>query len=152
MYIKVNNMNNQHLLSSDLKIDEVCHMHLKETAKWAKFLAVVGFVITGIIVIVALFAGTLLSEMPMGEAAGIGAGLITFIYIIIAIIYFFLSLYLYRFATSMQIALNSGNQDELSKSFMNLKLMNRLIGIIVLAYIGLMALGLLISFIAMMFS
>ncbi len=151
MYNKAIIMSNQHLLSNELRIDEACQMHLKETAKWAKFLAIVGFVITGIIVLVALFAGAILAEMPGSEAAGVGAGLVTFIYIIIAIIYFFLSLYLYRFAVSMQSALNTSNQEELAKSFMNLKLMNRLIGIIVLAYIGLMALGLLISFIAMMF-
>ncbi|HRN80452.1 MAG TPA: hypothetical protein PKY29_05700 [Ferruginibacter sp.] len=145
-------MSNQNLLSSDLRIDEVCHMHLKETAKWTKFLAIVGFVITGIIVLVALFAGSILAEMPVSETAGVGAGLVTFIYIIIAVIYFFVSLYLYRFGAGMLTALNTSSQDELAKSFMNLKLMNRLIGIIVLAYIGLMVLGLLISFIAMMFS
>lgn len=144
-------MTSQNLLSNDLRIDEICQMHLKETAKWTKFLAIVGFVITGIIVIVAFFAGSLLSEMPGAELAGVGAGLFTILYLIIAIIYFFLSLYLYRFATSMQVALNTNSQDELSKSFMNLKLMYKIIGIIVIAYLGLVALGILFSIIAMMF-
>ena len=90
MFTKAIYMSNQNLLSSDLRIDEVCHMHLKETAKWTKFLAIVGFVITGIIVLVALFAGSILAEMPVSETAGVGAGLVTFIYIIIAVIYFLL--------------------------------------------------------------
>ena len=39
-------------------IDQSSRAHLSEAAKWAKFLAIVGFVMCGLIVVMAIFFGS----------------------------------------------------------------------------------------------
>jgi len=134
--------NTQNLLTSELHIDPIGHAHLKETAKWAKFLGIVGFVVSAILVIIALFSSALLSSLPnFNGATPVSAGLISVLYLFIAVIYFFMSLYLFRFAVKMQRALTSNDQESLNGSFLNLKIVYRILGIIMVIYLGLIALG-----------
>ncbi len=142
---------NQNLLQSDLIIDDIAAAHLKETAKWAKFLGIVGFVLSGILVIVALFAGTFLAEMSDksgGTTGTLGAGMITVLYLLIAVLYFFLSLYLYRFAVKMQLALDSSVQEQFNDSLKNLKSLYRIMGIVTVVYLALVALAMIVAVIA----
>jgi hypothetical protein len=46
----------------ELSIDHEISSHLGETAKWAKFLSIVGFVFMGVMLIVLLFAGSMISS------------------------------------------------------------------------------------------
>lgn len=98
---------NENVLSSNLQVDDIASAHLRETAKWAKFLSILGFILSACLVVFGLFAGSILTNFskmgdPGGAGAGIiGAGMLSVIYIVIAAIYIMLSLYLYRFATKM---------------------------------------------------
>jgi Family of unknown function (DUF5362) len=134
---------NDNLLNSELQIDSIAHSHLAETAKWSVFLSIVGFILSGILVIVALFAGTFISSMSggLGTAPVMGAGLITVVYLIIAALYFFMSLFLYRFATKMKAALYSNDQDTLNNSFLNLKNLYKLMGILTIIYLAFIVLA-----------
>ena len=137
---------NQNLLSSELQVDSIATSHLKETARWAKFLAVLGIVLSILIAILAFFAGTILSDMSKSfqnnaSAGAIGSGLITVIYLFVAVIYFFLSLFLLRFATKMKLALTTNDQETFNGSLMNLKLVYRILGIIMIIYLGIVALA-----------
>ncbi|HEV3323949.1 MAG TPA: hypothetical protein VG052_00040, partial [Puia sp.] len=73
----------------ELSIDHESHSHLSETARWAKFLAIVGFVSCGIIVIVSFFIGSILASSAFsayGNTGGLGAiggAFITALYLII---------------------------------------------------------------------
>src|SRR5690606_35157917 len=114
-------------------LDPIGADYLRESAKWAKFIAIVGFILCGIMVLVALFAGTILAasmSTAMGEAAGIGGGVITFIYIVAAALWFIPCLYLFRFASAMQVALRNNEQEKLSNSLKNLKSHFKFIGIL----------------------
>lgn len=136
---------NQNLLNSELQIDSIAHAHLAETAKWGSFLSIVGFILSVIIALMGLFAGTFFGRAvdTLGDGAIMGAGVITFIYVLIAAIYFFMSLYLYRFSTKMKTALYSNDQDTLNNAFSNLKSLYKLMGILTIIYLGLLALVLL---------
>jgi Family of unknown function (DUF5362) len=115
-----------------LEVEEMSSRFLSETAKWAKFLSIVGFVLTGLLVIVALFAGTLFASMTGMAGSGLPAGfsiIITVIYLLLAVLYFFPCLYLFRFAVKMKKALAENNQVELSSSFENLKSCFKFMGI-----------------------
>ena len=137
---------NQNLLNSDLQIDSIAHTHLSDTAKWANFLSIVGFIISGIIAVVALFAGTILGSLSNSFGGSIiGAGFIMVVYLILAAVYFFMSLFLYRFASKMKVALYTNDQDSLNNSFLNLKNLYRLIGIITIIYLSFIALALLLG-------
>ncbi len=137
---------NQNLLTPELNVDYLAVTHLKETARWAKFLAIVGFVFCLIIVIVAIFSGSFLSNMSgglgsTGPQSLMGAGVMAAIYIVVGVIYFVLSLFLYRFAGKMQVALQATDQDSFNAALYNLKLVYRISGIIVLVYLAFVALA-----------
>lgn len=138
--------NNENLLTVDLQVDSISFAHLHETARWAKFLAIVGFIIAGFLLLAAIFAGSLLGKMSgaglSSSQSVIGAGFLSAIYIVIAVIYFVMCLFLYRFAAKMQIALQSTDQENFNLSLHNLKLVYRITGIIVIVYLALVALAL----------
>lgn len=135
----------QNLLNADLQIDAVSHSYLAETAKWATFLSVLGFIGSGILAIVAFFAGTAMSTLSSnpygGGSAFMGAGFVTALYLVIAIVYFFLSLLLYRFATKMKSALYGTDQEALNNSFLNLKNLYKMMGILAIIYLAMIVLG-----------
>ncbi len=128
----------------ELQIDHNVSSYLKETARWAKFLAIVGFICCGVMVLVALFAGSFIAAAlrMTGGAAGMGylTGMISFVYILIALLFFLPCLYLYNFASRMQAALRSNDQEQLTKSFKNLKSCYRYIGIFTVIYLALVVL------------
>ena len=140
---------NQNLF--DLQIDHQSNIFLSEAAKWGKFLAIMGFIFCGLLVIVALFAGTLMASMMSGfggpESAGaaMGGGIITVAYIIIALIYFFPCLYLFNFSSKMQAALRSSQQETLNTSFRNLKACFKFMGILMIIALAFWALGIIIA-------
>ena len=147
-------MEQPNLLSGDLQVDSVAYTHLKETARWAKFLSIIGFILSGFLVLIGIFSGSIFSSMggEMAAAGMMGTGLVMVIYIIIAIIYIMLSLYLYRFATKMQYALQAIDQQEFNDSLHNLKRVYKIMGILVVVYLGFMALVLIFGLVATMFS
>lgn len=125
-------------------IDDMSRIHLAETAKWAKFLSIVGFVMCGLIVLLSFFVGTFFSaSMEQTERyqyeskfAGLGI-LMTIFYLAIGVLYFFPCLFLFRFANQMTAALNTNEQLTLNKSFQNLKRMFRYMGILTIIIISL---------------
>jgi uncharacterized membrane protein len=135
-------------------IDQSSRTHLSEAAKWAKFLAIVGFVMCGLIVVIAIFAGSFLAMMsnPYNEGyrgsarltQGMGV-IVTILYIGIAILFFFPYLFLFRFATRMKAALNTNDQLTLNTSFQNLKIMFRYVGILTIVMLSFYALIILMA-------
>jgi len=123
---------NQNLF--DLQIDQPVSGYLRETAKWAKFLAILGFIMCGLLAILAIFAGSLMSTAfgSMSDGTGMSGMILTIIYLIIAIIYFFPCLYLFHFANKMQRALRQNDQFFLTDSFKNLKSCYKYMGILMI--------------------
>lgn len=115
--------------------------YLYETAKWGKFLSIVGFVMIGLFAIIMLFVvfagGALMSEFgEAGAMAGAGMGFTVVFYMLILGLYLFPTLYLYRFSTKMKIALDSNDQQNLSESFMNMKSVFKFWGIFTAIFVG----------------
>jgi len=146
----------QNLLQDDLLIDNVAQMHLKETAMWAKFLAIAGFIASGILALVAVFAGTIFGKLSRGLSgrgeAVMAGGMFMIFYLIIAAIVFFMSLYLYRFGGKMQIALKTNDQENLNLSLQNLKIYYRFASILTIIYLVILFLLLIAGMLAAMFS
>ncbi|MGZ3959302.1 MAG: DUF5362 family protein, partial [Flavisolibacter sp.] len=69
-------------------------------------------------------------------------------YIIVAVVYFFPCLFLFRFSAGMKKALNSNSQDELDLAFQNLKSMFKYVGVITIIFLALYALGVIIAMFA----
>ena len=114
-----------------LQVDAGNIPYLTEAAKWAKFLAIIGFIFCVLIALFGIFAGSILSGF-MGQAsssfgseasglAAMGTGVLAAIYIIIAVIYLIPCIFLFNFASKMQTALRNNDQVNLNTSFRNLK-------------------------------
>ena len=127
---------NQNLF--DLQIDHQSNSYLSEAAKWGKFLSIMGFIFCGLFVIVALFAGTAIATSMSGfsstsSGAGVMSGtIVTVIYIVIALVYFFPCLYLFNFSSKMQAALRGNQQDVLNTSFRSLKSCFKFMGVLMI--------------------
>ena len=120
---------------------------LKETAKWAKFLAIVGFIFVGLMVLFALMFGTIMGTTLQDAGPPLSSGFFTIFYLIFAGIYVLPILYLFRFATKMQMALKDQDQQSLSSSFENIKSHYKFVGILMVVILGIYALGILFAII-----
>lgn len=135
-------MNHLSDFENTLHVDSTGQQYLKETARWAKFLAIVGFVMTGFIVLAAIFAGTLFSTLSATtpELAFFPTTGITILYLFLAGLYFFPCLFLLQSSQKLTLALQSGNSEELTLAFDKLKNFFRFVGITTLVIISLYAL------------
>lgn len=109
--------------------------NLLETAKWGKFLGIVGFVMSGLIILlgVVMFGGAF-DEVYPGFGSGIGV-----FYILISLLYIFPSLYLFRFSTQMKEGIASGDQDRCSEAFNYLRRLFLFMGILTIVALALYA-------------
>jgi hypothetical protein len=123
----------------ELQLNESAKGFLKETAKWAYFLSILGFIGIGFIVLAAIFAGAIFTTignmMPMEQMGILGSALgiiMTVVYLMIAALYFFPIYYLNRFASNLKTALRDNNSKTLANSFEYLKSHYKFIGIFAL--------------------
>lgn len=131
-------MDNQNLISTELQIDSFGQAQLSQTSKWAKFLSILGFVSSAFLVLVALAFPSYMEAGDMGldiDRSGIGA-MISFMYIIAAVINFIMAFFLYKYAVAMQKALTTANQDQLNLAFKNHKMVYKIIGILTIIYLS----------------
>lgn len=116
---------------------------LAESARWGKFIAIIGFVFIGLGVIAMLFGG---GAMIAGGMAGMG-GVMILVYVVILGISIIPIIYLYNFSTKMQVALRDDDQMYLRDAFENHKSMFKFYGIVMAIMLGLYALAFIISII-----
>lgn len=128
---------------AELKLTNDAKSYLRETAKWAFFLSIVGFVGIAFLVIIALFASTIFNTMqqikPQAYPFDIGK-MITIIYLVLAAIYLFPVYYLMQFANKMKLALGSTDDTILAESFGMLKSHYKFIGVFTIIILSLYAL------------
>jgi uncharacterized oligopeptide transporter (OPT) family protein len=130
---------------------------LKETAKWAYFLSILGFVLVGLLVVLALFIGTLFSTLgsmsgTMNPIMGMGNGFISGIYLVMALLYFFPIYYLFLFSSKVKKAFKTDDKLLLNDSFQYLKSHYKFMGIAAVIFVAFYALVLFITLIVGVFS
>ena len=147
-----------------LSVEPVTKAHLSEAAKWARFLAIMGFIFLGLMVVGGIVAAAVMaSSMNQygSEYGSSGAGFMmgnfgagmAVIYILLAVLYFFPCLFLFRFAAKTKQALASNDQTDLNLGFQNLKAMFRYMGILTIVVLAFYAIALLFGIVgAAMFS
>jgi len=123
--------------SFELQFTHQAQGFVRETAKWATFLSILGFIFIGFMVLGALsmFAmGSAFSSMggggPMGAMGMLGGATMGVIFLLMAVLYFFPIMYLYKFASNAKDALNSNNTERLTVAFENLKSHYKFVGIL----------------------
>ena len=118
----------------ELEITKEIGGYLHQAGKWSKFLAIVGFVLMGLMIFAGFIMGIVMSFIPSESMSMMPFPpfLIGVVYLIISAIYFFPILYLYRFSTNIRQALFTNNQNQLTKAFNNLRAHYRFIAILMI--------------------
>lgn len=126
--------------SFELQVSAAARDYLRTAAKWAMFLAIIGFIGIAFMVLVGLFvfaAGSAFSESgAFGASSFMTPAVLGGIYFILALLYFFPVLYLFKFASNTKKALNSNNSDSLTDAFENLKSHYKFLGIVMIIVIA----------------
>ena len=125
---------------------------LRESAKWCMFLAVVGFIFIGLMVIIGAFMSIAMSAMPSDPYGGMGAspfmaikGYLGAFYIVLALLYFFPVYYLFNYAKGTKQALESGNSDVMANALVNLKSHHKFLGIFTIVMIAIYILAFIVG-------
>jgi hypothetical protein len=126
-----------------LEIDEKTLKYLNTTRKWAMFLAIIGFIVLGLIVVIGLIAGTFLTVFNLSEKGlGVPESLMFIPILLLVMIYFFPVLFLFRFSKQTGHAIHNLDKEELNKAIRSLKSY--------FAYIGALIIVVLLCYIAML--
>lgn len=143
---------NPSIYDRDLVITPTSGEFLRETAKWAKFLSILGLIGMGfyLLMVVLFFLYSLGASTTYGNGFNTVAMLPLLITAIIVIALYIAPIWwLYKFGTNLTSALNTRNNDQLTTSFQFLKRHYKFIGIMaivmlglyILSFIGLLATG-----------
>jgi hypothetical protein len=141
------------LLSNDLQVTPQAQNYLTESARWGKFLAIMGFILCGFMVIIAFFIPVVLTQLPPYNtmssdlSSGMKVGM-TIVYLILALLFFFPCFYLYKFSVKMQTAAKTVSQDNFEESLMNLKSMFKFYGIFTIIILSFYALAFIVGIVA----
>ena len=135
----------------NLVIDWRSKEFLKETAKWTKFLAILGFVGIGLMVLgslVMLFAPS--SLMSNGDFPFGGKIFMMLLYLAFAVLYYFPISYLYQFSENTKKAIENNDNNAVRDAFEFLKSHYKFMGILtiillsfyaIIIFIGLIGAG-----------
>ena len=127
----------------DLQIDQSGLNFLGETARWTRFLSILGFILCGLTALGALFLGSYMSGMMSNlyGTTGVFSGVFfTILYLLGALLLFFPTLYLFNFSSKIRRALAANDQVLLTESFKNLKSFFKFHGVLAIISISLYAL------------
>ena len=133
--METNEIDLQPIPQPELVLTPEALYYLKEAGKWANFLGVLGFIMCALLLIAALFVGTMFSVLSQllpaynSMPAGIGA-IFSVVIILIDILYFFFSLYLYQFADKIKKGITFIDANHVTHAFGKLKSFFKLWGII----------------------
>ncbi|NMC38661.1 MAG: hypothetical protein GYA41_10095 [Bacteroidales bacterium] len=111
--------------------------NLDTARKWTMFLSVFGFILTGLILVLALATGTFLAAFrPADTGPDLEKLALSFAFFLAVTLFFLSVLFLFRFSTCMRDAVQSHDLKKLDKAIKNLKLFFKFAGLILLTAIA----------------
>ena len=133
-----------------LSITHASYSYLEEISKWTKFLSIVGFVLSGLMILGGFSAmsfdtdifGNVAEALPMALIAVYGI-----MYIVIGLFYFIPCMFLFKSSTAMKSALQNNDNIQLEESLKKHKSFFKFIGITTLIMLGLYAIGIVFAII-----
>lgn len=129
-----------------IEIGQETLKYLNTTRKWTMFFAIIGFIFIGLMLIFGLLAGTFLSVFKSSEmGSGIPQVLLFVIIIIMALLYYFPIMFLFRFSKHTANAVQTLSKEELHKAFRYLKSYFVYIGIMLIVVLVIYFTGLIVA-------
>jgi predicted RND superfamily exporter protein len=130
---------------NELVLEIQAEAYLRETGKWAKFLAIVGFISMGFLAIGAIVMFAISGSM--GSLMPFPMWIIGFVYLLIAVIYCFPIYYLLKFANKAKEALDSRSKQCLTESMGFIKSHYKFVGILTIVMLALYPIGIIVAII-----
>ncbi|MCD0489220.1 DUF5362 family protein [Pedobacter sp. MC2016-14] len=125
--------------SETLIITEDIRSYIYDTAKWTRFLAVIGFVFSAFTAMFAFSAPGILSTLatvePTNPLLQLGSEALMLIFLIFALLYFYPSLLLFNFASAAKNAVLYADQEGLSTAMNKLKSFFKFWGVLMMVLI-----------------
>lgn len=122
---------------------------LYKASKWALFLAILGFINVGLMILVAIAFVMGIDFMTQGMEEMMALPSMTIymavFYLLIALIIFFPFYYLYRFATRADTGVADRDEHLLARSFSNLKSHYKFVGVLVIIILCLYLVGIIFA-------
>ena len=125
--------------NNPLGLEEITQAYLLETTRWTKFLAIVGFIAIGVMLLIALsiiFVGPMMSSYkgpasgsfnPFGTLGAVGLGII---YLAGICLYFYPVYALIKFSSCIKRGIKNQDQHSLKEGFRHQKNMYSYLGIL----------------------
>jgi len=122
-----------------LWISEDVRSYIYDMAKWARFLSIVGFVFSAMIVLSAFSTGAFMAGIaassPGNPLLALGATGLTILYLLIGLLQFYPSFLLYKFSTAAMRAVLFADQEGLSVAMSKLKSFFKFWGILTIIFL-----------------
>lgn len=143
--METNNLNE----TPKLVLSKEALSNLFELRKWTKFLAIMGFIFIGFMILLGFAINSILTSIgAVTEEMPYSPTVIGFLYLMIGLLYFFPILYLYKFSSWTKSALTDNNSSDLTEAFKNLKAHFRYIGILTIVMLSLYGIIFIVAVIA----
>lgn len=114
-------------------------------SKWGKFLSIIGFIGIGFMLLGAISIAAVSSSMNLPQTGFIPMSSLAIVYVVMAVLYFFPILYLWKASTNLKGGVDTGNEFALTEGFKNLKSHYKFMGIMVIVIISLYILGIMFA-------
>jgi hypothetical protein len=125
------------LLSNELEITETLKSYFIDSAKWARFLSVVGLFACMVMLIVAFYAAFYVPRVA-NYRYGFSLGrLVSAVYVFFAVAWFFPCFFLYKFSVKLLNAIKTNVQENIESAFNNLKSTFKFLGIVTIVILSL---------------
>ena len=126
------------LENTSLHMDDSIHRHFKEIIAWSKFLGIAGMILAVLALVFSFALGARIeSALNSGFMnSGTAGFLVIFFILLFAGAYFMLSLFLYRFATNIQLAIETCDKYEFVNAMRNLRNTYKIMGILFTIYVS----------------
>lgn len=112
-------------------LSETAKKHLLETTRWTKLLAIMAFIFSALMLLVALLYLYANGNFHTSYAAGVTLGQTTYL-VLIGAIYVYPAFALIKFSSLIKTGIQAGNADLLTEAFRYQKNLYRYMGILVI--------------------
>jgi Family of unknown function (DUF5362) len=132
----------------ELQLDQPSINYLNEASRWSRFLAILGFIYIGLLLLFAIIFGSIGNSLMQGtgsesEMPKLSGAFICFLLILVAAVLFVPVLYLFNFSSKMRRALRSNDQMVLADALKNLKSFFKFYGILAIIVLSLYGIAIL---------
>lgn len=117
-----------------MQLSENAKKYLLEASKWANFIAILGFIVIGLLVIMSFSISGIMANLPEGSLGGLSPKFFSFFYLIAGGIYFIPVFFLFQFGQKTKQAILEDDHNLLAFGLKKLKSHYKFIGILFIVF------------------